>query len=881
MNILHHVTRKTLKENRTRTMVTIIGIVLSAAMVCAVTTFVSSFSAYMLDSAIDESGDWYGQDKARTAQQIEEIQNDEMCSQLVKSQNFGYAKVESRNDYKPYVFVAGMDADFARTMPVHLTDGRLPENSGELLIPAHLLEDGGVEWRIGDTVTLELGGRGAGGQAMGWYQNEPYDETERLYPTRTASFSIVGTYERPDFEPYEAPGYTVLTANESSPAAGTTWRIFVKTHSAKAYYEFEEKYHLEGSNWSVLAYSGASRYENFYSFLYGFAAVVILIIIFGSVALIYNAFSISVGERTKQFGLLVSVGATKRQIRSMVFHEAMVLAGIGIPIGILCGIGGISVTLYILRGALHSLIDGRIDMTVHISWTSVLSAVVIALLTVLISAWVPARRATKVSAVDAIRQNQDICQPKKAVRVSKATYRLFGLEGVLASKQFRRSKKRYRATVISLFMSVVLFISASSFSMYLTNAVGGVYIEEPFDLVCDLYAETPKEAVPVFEALAKTPGVTQASYYRQDTQYFTAPAEDFDKSYRTFLGIQPGEEVWLTQNDHDVRLCFVQDTVFEAYLQSQALDPAQYMNPEAPLAVVYDDLRAFNGKYYDYSILKPSVSQLTLRRPDPVEGYVFSHVEMDESGEMVCCYYNEVGDKKQFPADESSEKVPLALGKRVKELPFGISSQVSGLMLLYPFSAMDQLVQEQENQQEDLRCAFEAEDHRAVADEMEKILEQQMEVGGSLSDLRETSESDRNMLLIIRVFSYGFIILISLIAVANVFNTISTNIALRRREFAILRSVGMTSRGMRRMMNYECLLYGLRSLAIGLPVSAVTTYLIYRVYCNGVGAAFQMPWTAVAIAVGSVFLVVFSTMLYAIRKVSGENPIDDMRCETT
>ena len=140
-------------------------------------------------------------------------------------------------------------------------------------------------------------------------------------------------------------------------------------------------------------------------------------------------------------------------------------------------------------------------------------------------------------------------------------------------------------------------------------------------------------------------------------------------------------------------------------------------------------------------------------------------------------------------------------------------------------------------------------------------------------------EVNESLLIIIQVFAYGFVILISLISVANVFNTISTNISLRRREFAMLKSVGMTQKGFNKMMNLECLLYGAKALAFGLPVSFGVTYLIYLAITQGYSTEFYLPLKAIAIAIISVFLVVFVTMMYAMRKIKKDNPIDALKNE--
>ena len=164
-----------------------------------------------------------------------------------------------------------------------------------------------------------------------------------------------------------------------------------------------------------------------------------------------------------------------------------------------------------------------------------------------------------------------------------------------------------------------------------------------------------------------------------------------------------------------------------------------------------------------------------------------------------------------------------------------------------------------------------------------RSLSAQLRDGGwentTLIDHAETVESQRNIVTIIRVFAYGFIVLISLIAAANVFNTISTNINLRRREFAMLKSVGMNDSGLNRMMNYECILYGSKALLLGIPVSAGITYLIYRSVLEGYETVYRLPLAAMGIAAVSVFFVVFATMLYSMKRIQRDNPIEALKNE--
>ena len=207
--------------------------------------------------------------------------------------------------------------------------------------------------------------------------------------------------------------------------------------------------------------------DNLAGILIGLIAIVIGIIMAGAISLIYNAFSISLRERTVQFGLLSSMGATKKQLRRSLRYEALFVSCIGIPLGCIAGTVGIGITLHFIGKGLTNMINGEaLDIPLKISWGSVLAAVVLAFATVMISVWIPCRRVRRISPVEAVRASQDIRIRKKDVKTSGLSYKLFGLPGMLAQKNYKRDRKKYRSTVISLTMSILLFVSVSSFGGY-------------------------------------------------------------------------------------------------------------------------------------------------------------------------------------------------------------------------------------------------------------------------------------------------------------------------------------------------------------------------------------------------------------------------------
>ncbi len=895
MNIFHKVTLESLKKNRSRTVVTIIGIMLSAALICAVTTSVASFLNYALENMIYNNGRWHGAIADTDQKTYDELTAMEEMEEVIYAQQIGYAEIGSKNEFKPYLYILGMSKGFTDTMPVHLIEGEYPDAAGEILLPEHLSLNGGVKYHVGDTLTLDIGSRLLGGYTMG--QNTPcytYNEygeevlnEESISVKETCTYTVVGFYERPGFEDYSAPGYTALTA--AVPSSDYKYDIYYTMRDPKDVYPFVSA-HTEywgETNDDVLMMQGSFQVDGLYGMLYGLAAIFIGLIMFGSVSLIYNAFAISVSERTKQFGLLASVGATKKQLRRMVFFEALVVGVSGIAAGILLGIAGIGVTLLLIGSKFSALFEFHYPMRVCVSPAAILIACGVALATVLISAWIPSKRATRVNAIEAIRQSTDIKAENKPVRTPKLVYKLFGLPGMLAHKHYKRSKKKYRATVVSLFMSIVLFISASSFTEYLMeNAAGGF---DTFGYDIRFYASPENiEQMPQDEILAliaaeeQVDAVTYAQVRSMQTFADRAYLSEQAADYLPFGGEYGTYEIPADSAVFHTTVYFVEDNTFRTLLADYALSEAEYMNPDAPLAIAVDESTRYDQKrkkYIKLDLLSGDKAEVTARWLREYEGYSYDGIAEDLYGNLVHRYRNleNPAEYMDLSDDEAHYMFTMKTGKVIEERPYFIGDSTEQI-LIYPYCVKDS-VMTFEGESKDHVFMIQAEEHAACFTSLKKTLDESRLTALNLHDYAADAEEERNIVTIIQVFSYGFIVLISLIAAANVFNTISTNISLRRREFAMLKSVGMTSSGFNRMMNFECLLYGTKALLMGLPVSFGVTYLIYKAVDSGYSMGFHLPWGAVGIAVLSVFAVVFVTMMYSMSKIKKDNPIDALKNE--
>lgn len=961
MNIFQKITLKNLKENRTRTLVTIIGIILSAAMFTATTISVSSLRHCLIQSTIYQDGNWHGSFQDLSWENAERLRSHGHIAQAVSMEFLGYSYLEGcTNEEKPFLGIFGIQEDFTDMMPIHITSGRMPENGNEILLPNHLYLNGGIKYGLNDTLELNLGTRmGDNGEILtnqtGYLNLENPEDTdsqtvsgnaaenaspegrnresrtavsEELLPGETESFTVTGFYERPSFEDYSAPAYTALTIGRNEKSH--RYNMYVRTDSGRNTAPILNRIcsGLSSSdpiifqmNYSLLrlyGYSGESRYN---SVLFGLAFILVGIITFGSISLIYNAFSISVSERTKQFGLMSSIGATKRQLTGSVLFEALFLGCIGIPLGMLSGLLGIGVTFFFTKDMIGAVLGvpgspgisgtaaviqalgpaNSASLTLYPSLPALAIAIFTSLLTILVSAYLPVRRALKKSAIDAIRQTDDIAIRPGKVRTSQLTKKLFGFEGMLASKNYKRNRRKYRATVISLFLSIVLFISASSWCSYLTESVGTVLSDSDYDI---LYTLRNKDYAPdaLLSEVKEVKNVTGAAYFSDF--YITGSVKnsaasqkylDYQKMQAQQMGTgEKEQELSLT----DFHLIFLEDEAFRSYLKEQGLPESVFYNKEAPSAVAVDSLNKYNGtdgKYYSFTMFSDfSQADPKLYLARQLKNYSGFHLEINpDTGKIQCTQWRADGEEDEtFPLEEAALTIPLSIGATAQQAPLLFSDKEDIPQLFYPYSFIDDVFSGLEADTEywnlpsnppgkdgSTRLYIKCENHSETFESIRKLLAENSLPAEGLYDYAASIDNDRAMVTVANVFAFGFITLISLIAAANVFNTISTNINLRRREFAMLKSVGMTPEGFQKMMDFECLLYGFKGLLYGLPVSFLVTWLIYHTISNGLDTEFFIPWYSIAIAVGSVFLVVFATMLYSMGKLKKENTIDVLKNE--
>ena len=879
MNIVNKLTLRHLKLNKKRTLVTVIGVIISVTMITAVATFAESFLGTMRNYQVESGGNWHVFYGEIPADKLDIIYNDKDTKHAILSRDEGYAKLEApQSKSQPYLFVKDYSEQGFTNFPVKLLEGRFPQNSSEIILQKSLIESGSLSCQVGDTLTLQVGSRTATVEdhRTGEVQTlEDLDqrtivqEGETLEHTSTKSYTVVGFMEKPGFENDWAPGITALAGldpNSLQPGDLVDVSVELNTLSRSLYKHGREiagelgmpeirdaetgelaGYQNLDFNDSLLQYSGITSSDSFQTVFYRICAIVIVVIMIGSISLIYNAFSISISERSRHLGMLASVGATKAQKRKSVFFEGAAIGLVAIPLGILFGIGGMWLTFQCVNPLLRSSTN-NMELSLTISWLSVVVAVIFSALTIFISTWIPARRASKISPIDAIRQTKDVKLKGKNVKTSRLTRKVFGFEAELALKNLKRNKRRYKATIFSLTISILLFLSVSSFMQMLVqaNRMSSGELGYNFNVNAGVSYSEEKE---FFDKAVSLPDAGEHLTYETmstSTVLGESQASDLRKK-----GDPPLDQGYY----YSIQLVEIDDQAFDAYCKLANTDPAALRDSSVPSGILFNKATFQDKKTGKF--VEGKSSNLS-------------------AGSSVGIYSDLDGN---FTSLLFEVQVAAVTDQKL-ELLGNLNGRNNVLTLILPRGTLDSV---REKFPEDDRFSYTNIVYQSPnADGLEKDLEtlgESYSIQYSYMNIDSQAKKMDQMTMVMLIFAYGFVILISAIGVANIFNTISTSIQLRKREFAMLKSVGMTPKGFNRMLNYESIFSGVKALLYGIPLSFVAIFLMYNALGEGFTFGFAVPWIPLVIAIAAVFLIVGSTMLYAGHRVKRENIIDALKEE--
>ena len=876
MNVMRRFTLRSLLKNKKRTAVTIIGVILSVAMITAVSALAASFTSLFQRSTIQSGGNWHAKIVGISAKEAQTIVQSELVDACTFSREVGYTRLNE--DEERFYFLQQYTPEGFAQMSVRLLSGRLPQSSGEVAISRRILA-AGLEIKEGDTLTLESGAR-LGKDGLPLEANAALqllgDEfgnrtvTETFVPGIAKTYTVVGVIEQPVFEQSWSAGYAVLgylDINALEPGQ-TVDALFTVKEINRGIEENVRALAAEVNktesdiryNTALLRYYGVMGSDRLTRFVYGMMLTMIGVIVVASVCLIYNAFAISVSERARQLGLLSSVGATIRQKRASVYFEGLVISLIGIPLGIAAGLLGIAVTLHFLRPLFSDVLymESSAELLMQVPWWTVAVTVVFSLITIFLSVYIPARRASRITPMEAIRLIQEVKLTGKVVKTSRLTRRLFGFEAEIALKNLKRSRKKYRATVVSLVISLVLFLTVSQYIYLIRGSAAAADEGYNYDISLDYPQVGEAQRIAADRDIALLTEAKEILFADRIWGIANIPVSKFTSQAKEMIqkDFEMAEDPFL----FSLGIIALDQQAFEAYAKRVGVAPAQYMDAEHPTGILINHATQ-RIEVEDGSQIK-AAGQIFNYRPGDTLSMAFMNrmKETEEFGNLIT-----IG--------ALTELRPMG----VMASGFSYSTMIVSQPVLNAVAAGFKSVLEDMAIMQHTVYVTAAGDDLALEKKLNDIMKKHNILEHYLFNIHSAARTERNRNLFLGVLIYGFITLITMVSIANIFNTVSTNIALRRKEFAMLRSVGMTPGGFLKMIRYESVFYGLKGLLYGLPLSLATGYLMYRINRTVMDFAFTLPWENYLIGVLMILVIVVTTMLYATSKIRRENIIEALK----
>ena len=870
MNLLNKLTIKNLKLNKRRTIVTIIGIMLAVALINAVATMYFSGMASIIRAEKSTRGDYHTVFYNVPLNDIKTIQNNRNVENITKLKYLGTSKIKSNNPQSPYVSVVAAEKNDINKLGMYLIKGRLPENENEIIITKYLNNIMNTNYSIGDKLTMDIGDRYSKDNIK-LKKSENLQDGEKILNTQKREFTIVGivmeiseSVDQPGEvadtvvtclrkedikdnldlfirlnkeglkKPYTAIGDMLgidgnlykevqddYATGRDATKSGELKEKFAKERK-KAKYQFTSRRYL-------ISLETDKRGTSFFGLKY-VAAIAIGIIIFTSVFCIKNSFDISITEKNKQYGMLRSIGATKKQVRKNVLFEATILALIGIPLGIFLGYFASFILVKISNVFLKELIvtenEINFELVFDLNWMSAAISALLGMVTIYLSSLRIARKAAKVSPINSIRNSADIKIKAKKLKVPKIIKSIFKVGGEISYKNMKRNKKRYRVTIISIVLSIMVYISLTTFMQMMLKQIQLAVGKVDYDIACDIYKENDEE-IKILNNIAKTTeGVTdytllQTNLGKYDKEFLNKEIKQISESY---------------PENGTISIISVGDIEYNKYIKSLGLN--------------YNDVK-------DKAILIDTISTATIdASKKPVREI-----------RMLNLKENDKFDVK----DDKGEKLTFEIGKITKKRPFATNEEMSIPYKILVLS--DEYYNKTFKDEKRYSAYYKVKDASKVKNQIEESLKDYKQKG--ITNVQETYNDGKHLITLVGIFLYGFIIIIILIGVTNIVNTITTSMELRKQEFAILRSVGMTNKEFNRMIRLETLFIGIKSLFFGIPLGTAISYGIYQAG----NMPFEIPLKPILYSAIAVIVLIASIMQYSLIKIKKQNTIETIRNE--
>ena len=932
MNLMKTLTLKNLKLNRKRTIVTIVGIILATALLSALVTLVSSFQYSMIEYQKQKDGDFHVKFSNVKMSELSEFKNNRNIESTFETMGMGFAKLDGcKNEDKPYAYVMATDeAGFERGC-FKLIEGRMAKNEDEIVIPRHLKTNGRIDIKVGDEITLDVGKRYDSNTEGVISENCAYEhEAETLTDTVTKHYKVVGIMERPGYgmEDYSAAGYTFVTYSDELAAIdngtkseaseadttltvysrytqkalrnkdavtadiiGVDEKLFEKANNSSVEMSSEESdrflKEMENAKYDIYMNGYLINYEcvfpidGSFKALFTVAAVVALIIILTSVYCIKNSFNISITEKIRQYGMLTSVGATRRQIKSSVKTEAAMLGVVGIPVGTMSGI----LASLILVKVVNALSAGwlNVALSFHTSLPALILAVILSIATIYFSATGSARRAAKVTPLEAIRNTKEIKIKSAKLKTPAIIGRIWGIGGVISYKNIKRNNKKYRTTVTSIVICSVTFIVISYFMSMAFSVVGMSYASADYNIGINMSC---KKDIDIEKFSKLLSGIEGAEDYLVGAGYdFDVSKPEYTKEYGEYCR-------QLYDDSEDVSQMFLITVLDDKSYDKYASD-AGIKNAAAGAILVnkctFDVYNENSSKY-----AKKEMELYKYKAGDTIEcGYnVYDDASSDDNA-VEGGTESSTEDNSGYVDEETinngvRKTVDVTIAGVTDKVPIGYKGY-SNTLLFMNQKGFESLWGDGKNGNEikpgyaSYLAYVVAENADEYQDTFEKETEgnpEYSQISFYVSNLDKQMRDEKSLFTLLGVFAYGLIVVIALIGITNIINTLSTGMELRSREFATLRSIGMTDKQFVGMVRLESVFISVKALVIGVPLGILISYLLC-VMMNRMDDAiiYEPPYKAIILCIVVVIMLIYAIMKLSMTKLRHNNIIETIKNE--
>lgn len=934
MNLMKTLTLKNLKLNRKRTIVTIVGIILATALLSALVTLVSSFQYSMIEYQKQKGGDFHVKFSNVKMSELSEFKNNRNIESTFETMEMGFAKLDGcKNEDKPYAYVMATDEAGFEKGCFNLIEGRMAKNEDEIVIPRHLKTNGRIDIKVGDEITLDIGKRYDSSTESVISENCAYEhEAETLTDTVTKRYKVVGIMERPGYgmEDYSAAGYTFVTYSDELAAIdngtkseaseadtmltvysrytqkalrnkdavtadiiGVDEKLFEKSNNSSVEMSAEESdrflKEMENAKYDIymngflISYECVFPIDGSFKALFTVAAVVALIIILTSVYCIKNSFNISITEKIRQYGMLASVGATRRQIKSSVKTEAAMLGVVGIPVGTMSGI----LASFILVKVVNALSAGWLNfaLSFHTSLPALILAVILSIATIYFSATGSARRAAKVTPLEAIRNTKEIKIKSSKLKTPAIIGRIWGIGGVISYKNIKRNNKKYRTTVTSIVICSVTFIVISYFMSMAFSVVGMSYASADYNIGINMSCK--KDINIDIEKLSKlVSGIEGVDDCLVGAGYdFDVRKPKYTKEYGEYC-----RQVY--DNSEDVSQMFLITVLDDKSYDKYASDAGIKNAAAGAILVNKGTFDVYNENSLKY--VKKEMELYKYKAGDIIEcGYnVYDDASSDDNAAEGDTE-SSTGDNSGYVDEETinngvRKTLDVTIAGVTDKVPIGYKSYSYATLLFMNQKDFESLWADgKSNELKQRYVSYSAYVVAENADEYQDTFEKETEenpeysqISFYVSNLDKQMRDEKSLFTLLGVFAYGLIVVIALIGITNIINTLSTGMELRSREFATLRSIGMTDKQFAGMVRLESVFISVKALVIGVPLGILISYLLC-VIMNRMDSAiiYEPPYKAIILCIVVVIMLIYAIMKLSMTKLRHNNIIDTIKNE--